>query len=117
MNVSWEDLTPEMISGYRRYPMNFRLALGWGFLSFLALVVATTIHYAGGWALREMYTRFGANVLIHLTMNAIMIHGFFGVHRWSLDKATNKISIVLGVSFTTIAGTQLLIYLARSARK
>jgi hypothetical protein len=115
-SVSWEELTPTDISGYRRYPMNFRLAFGWGFLSVIALLVAITVHFSSS-LFTEIYERLGANVLIHLTMNALMIHGFFGIHKWNINEAENRNTIVFGLSFFTIAATQLLIYLARSARK
>ena len=115
--VSWEELTPDQIPGYRRYPLNFRLALGWALLSFCALLLATAIHWGSAW-LGFVFERLGANVLLHLTMNALMIHGFFGMHYWRLDKnEENLTAIVLATSLLTILATQLLIYLARTARK
>ena len=115
-NTPWEDLSPEKLSGYRRFPMNFRLALGWGFLSLLALIVAIIIHFSSK-VLGEIFERLGANVLIHLTVNGLLIHGFFRIQRWHLDHQSNKTAIAFAVSAFTLGATQLLIYLARSARK
>ena len=116
-NEPWEDYNAR---GYQRFPLNFRLALGWAFMSLLAGVCAVVATFCVP-PLASLLEIFGANVLLYLTTNVIIIHGFFH-EKWHadiLDENDRKAweLKVVGVSVFTICATSLLAYLAKSSRK
>jgi hypothetical protein len=116
----WEEYNTrfDFFGHYQRFPLTYPLALGWGFLSLLALVACGVI-YAFVPIVSDVLQFLGANVLLFLLVNTIAIQGFFGT-TWFKKHNSEKDSWQLrtvGVSALTMGVTSLVIYMARSSRR
>jgi hypothetical protein len=115
-------------NGYRRYPMSPKLVLGWAFISFGALLIATCIVTLKRWLrpICEFLEHLGANVLLYMLISNLTINGFFHNSWFHRNSKGNRafdysnrqwewITIFSGIGQILI--TRFVIYLAKSGRR
>ena len=105
---------------YLRFPLSAPLALGWGFMSFLALCCSVAV-YLYFKPIAKILESFGANVLLYFTFNALLINGFFRTS-WREAAADPRAAgrwqvMTLLFGLGSLGATSFLIYMGRSARK